>query len=621
MVSHRLFPFESIRKGQKDFINDVASVLKDKGNIIAHAPTGIGKTAAVLAPILEHSLKEGLNLFFLAPKHTQHMIVVETLRKIKEKHNTPFSMVDFIGKQWMCPQNVGDIDNREFHEFCRTRKRKETCTPYNNVHRRNNAGKVKELVDTILATPLHSEKIQALCNKNELCPYEVCVKAGRLADVIVCDYYHIFPPKIREAFLLKLGKQLKDSVIVVDEAHNLPERIRKILSVTLNPHNVKHASNEASVLGYHDLAAEVKMIGRLLKDLGRTLKEGQECFVLRHEFTDLILSDTGRSATDIADELVQVGEEILTIPNRNRSYAKSVSNFLKNWVGEDFGYARILKKEKHLSLSYKCLDPSFGTKPVFDNTWANILMSGTLTPLGMYASLLGLEGKRTILKAYSSPFPAENRLTLIVSGVTTKYSERSEFMYKKYGRILSEMISKVPGNAAVFYPAYHLMDEIISVTDERKTGKQFMVERKEMTKEDRRKLYLKVAKGGGEGRVIMGVQAGSFSEGVDYPEGMLSAVFVVGLPLEKPNLETQALIDYYDVQFARGWDFGYIYPAMNRSLQAAGRCIRSEDDRGAIVLLDERFRWANYSKCFPPDHDYIVTETPTKYLEKFFENT
>jgi len=124
-----------------------------------------------------------------------------------------------------------------------------------------------------------------------------------------------------------------------------------------------------------------------------------------------------------------------------------------------------------------------------------------------------------------------------------------------------------------------------------------------------------------KGGILAGVQAGSFSEGVDYANNLLDAVIIVGLPLEIPNLEVKSLIEYYDFKFERGWDYGYIYPAMNRALQAAGRCIRSETDRGAIILMDERFRWQNYAKCFPKDFSAIVTELPEKYVAGFFSVT
>jgi DNA excision repair protein ERCC-2 len=244
------------------------------------------------------------------------------------------------------------------------------------------------------------------------------------------------------------------------------------------------------------------------------------------------------------------------------------------------------------------------------------MMSGTLTPLNMYSNIFGLKPERTMERAYRSPFPKENRLTLLVPGLTTKFAERTQHMYDKYVSTISSMLGIIPGNVAVFYPSYQLLADIGYRV---KSKKELVIERQEMTKEERLKLFNRLIQlQGNGGGALMAVQAGSFSEGLDFPDNMLDAVIVVGLPLERPNLETQALIDYYDFKFERGWDFGYIYPAMNRSLQAAGRCIRSETDRGAIVLLDERFRWGNYRKCFPSDFEFIVTETPDKYLKRFF---
>ena len=615
-----LFPFTKIRGGQKDFLADVKKTVEKGGHIVAHAPTGIGKTVAALTPALEHALTNGQTIFFLTPKHTQHTIVVDTLKKISSKHKTTIASVDFIGKQWMCPHQVTDVSNQEFHEYCRTRKKDETCEHYANAHKKRSQGKVKELVDSILTTPHHSEKIQAECAKNKFCPYEICVRAGNKADVIIADYFHLMVPSIREAFLAKLGKNLADSIIIVDEAHNLPERIRKILSVNLSDAGINRAAKEASVLGYTHLVEDLEILSKTFRRLKRKLKK-EECYVRREELSEPYKEKAERSLADLSEELLILGEEILSIPNRVRSSAKSVGNFLTQWGGVDLGYTRILRYDKKLVLSYGCLDPSFGTKPVFDAVHASILMSGTLTPAQMYSSLLGLKADKTIERLYPSPFPRENRLTMIIAGVTSKYSERSDFMYRKMSWVLAEQLACIPGNSAVFFPAYEFMETILAQLKRLRVGREFIVEKKEMGKSERKKLYEKLTTPSENGRILMGVQAGSFSEGVDYPGGLLSAVFVVGLPLERPNLETQALIDYYDFRFERGWDFGYIYPAMNRALQAAGRCIRSEDDRGAIILMDERFRWANYAKCFPPDYEFIVTEKPIQYLQEFFDES
>jgi len=517
----------------------------------------------------------------------------------------------------MCPHNVSDLTSTEFNEFCRAKKRDETCRYYLNVHRKKNKEKVSSVVDEILAVPSHNERIQALCAENGFCPYEVCVKAGNRADVIICDYYHIFSPRIREAFLTKMGKNVEDSVVIVDEAHNLPERIRKLLSVNLSEYTLNQAAKEAKVMGYSNLYEDFDDTLMVLKKLGRGLKKDREKNAAREEFTEAVEEAVKQPLADFAAEACALGEEVLSIPKRHRSYAKSVARFLTSWAGEDLGYTRILRRGKRLTLSYHCLDPSISAGEVFAKARASALMSGTLTPAHMYSEILGL-AENTEERVYESPFPKENRLVLLVSGVTTKFTKRTDYMYSKYGRVIANCLKRVPGNAAVFFPSYALLNRVYREVEDRGVGKKFVVEEQGSSKEEKRLLYNRLAKNTDGGAVLFGVSAGSLSEGVDYPGKILDAVFVAGLPLKKPDLLTQALIDYYEIRFGRGWDYGYIYPAMNRALQAAGRCIRSETDRGAIVLLDERFRWANYAKCFPPDYDFIVTETPGKYLKKFF---
>jgi len=205
-------------------MRDVENVLSRGGHLVAHAPTGIGKTVAVVAPALSYALGNGMTVFFLAPKHTQHTIVVDTLKRVSARHDVKFVSVDIIGKQWTCPHKVDGLDNREFNEFCSAMKRDERCEYYNNVHRNRLSKKAKDVTEKIKKRPLHAEEIKELCSAGGLCPYEVCIEAGKGADFIICDYFHIFSPKVRKAFLAKLNKNLEDSVLIVDEAHNLPDR-------------------------------------------------------------------------------------------------------------------------------------------------------------------------------------------------------------------------------------------------------------------------------------------------------------------------------------------------------------------------------------------------------------
>lgn len=613
-----LFPYKTVREGQRQFMEDVRASIEDGKHLVAHAPTGIGKTAAVLAPGIEFSLKAGNTIFFLTPKHTQHIIVIDTLQKIRKRFDIHLVVVDIIGKQWMCPHRVRDLNSREFNEFCRTRKKDERCKYYNNVHNSRFMRRVRNVIGKIKSQPLHNEKILSLCAKHELCPYEICISAARDANVVVCDYFHIFSQKVREVFLKKLRKDIDGAIIVVDEAHNLPDRIRKLLSVNLTEYTLGMALREAKLLGYKNLGDDFEDMLAILKKLATGLESGGEKGIDKDDFLKPVIEKTHIECEDMVNDINELGDEVLDIPNKYRSYAKTVARFLERWAGKDFGYVRVLDRKKGICLSYRCLDPSIASADVFSSARCSQLMSGTLLPLNMYTDILGLDPERTIEKSYTSPFPRENRLMLLVPKVTTKYNKRSQEMYKRYAATIRAIIAEVPGNVAIFFPAYHIMNSIASELRRYKTGKRMITEKKEMKKQDRILLYDMLVNN--KSSVLMGVQAGSFSEGMDYPENLLDAVVVVGLPLGKPDLEVNAIIDYYQLKFGRGWDYGYIFPAMNRALQAAGRCIRSETDRGAIILMDERFRWKNYAKCFPDDFEFVVTEMPQKYLENFFKS-
>ena len=614
-----LFPFEKVRGGQQELMRDAENVLSRGGRLIAHAPTGIGKTVAVVAPALSYALENGKTVFFLAPKHTQHTIVVDTLKRISARHEVKFVSVDIIGKQWTCPHKVEGLDNKEFNEFCSAMKKDERCEGYNNVHKNRLSKRAKEVIGRIKECPMHAEEVKELCAEGGLCPYEVCIEAGKGADVIICDYFHIFSPKVRKAFLSKLNKNLEDAILIVDEAHNLPDRIRSTMSRNVSERSVGRAAKEAAFLDYELLAEGFKGLSSVLKGLGKGMKQGEERQVKRDEFMEKLAEEADLSYQEMVDMSHTLGEEVLTLPNRYRSYSKSLSAFLESWTQEEVGYARIFRKDKNPQLTYRCLDPSVSSRDVFEVSHSTILMSGTLLPMEMYSQVLGLDKKRVLEKEYKSPFPRGNRLSMIVPGVTTKYKDRSDEMYQKYAKMLAGALSEVPGNAAVFFPSYRILDSVGRHLVSYGLKKEILLEKQDMDKDDRIELYKRLVNlMDGKGGVLLGVQAGSLSEGVDYANNMLDAVIIVGLPLEAPNLETKALIEYYDFVFERGWDYGYIYPAMNRVLQAAGRCIRSETDKGAIILMDERFKWKNYSKCFPFDMDFIVTEMPEGYLKRFF---
>lgn len=615
-----LFPHEHVREVQNLMIDEIVNAIKEKKNMIVHAPTGIGKTVSVLAPSLAAAIKGKLTVFFLTSRHTQHEIALRTLKDIKQKFKNSINAVDMIGKKWMCLQAVENLYSNEFAEYCKKLREEEQCEFYTNV---KNKGKVTAKGASVLADikkygPIDSEEAIAICRNDRLCPYEISSLLCRDANVIIGDYYHIFNNHIREMLFKKAGLELQRCIIIVDEGHNLPARIRNLMTLKLSTVNIERAIKEAKKHGYAETVENLAVVSWAFNQLGSDLRQkNQEKLVRKEELIDNI--EKKKSAGHIIKDLIFIGEGIRK--NQKQSFVGSVGFFLEQWQGQDEGFARIISykegfREPNIILSYICMDPGLYTKEVIEKAYSTIIMSGTLTPTSMYKDILGFSN--SVEKTFGSPFPEKNRLNLIIPDTTTKYSRRSEEEYKKIADYCIRIINIVPGNSIVFFPSYDLRDRIFTHIHSR-CEKNAFLEKPNMSKEEKLEMLKEFSKNYKTGAVILGVAAGSFGEGIDLPGDLLKAVIVVGLPLEKPNLEIKELISYYDNKFGRGWDYGYIFPAIIKVLQNAGRCIRTEKDRGVIVFLDERFATQNYLRCFPPDMEIKITKLFEDRVRAFFQ--
>jgi len=601
------FPYEKIRETQDDFIKDIIHALEKGENLIAHAPTGIGKTAGVLSSIVPHIIEKDLTLFFLTSRHTQHRIAVETLKDMKKKHKANFSVVDLIGKRHMCSQFGVDAMGSQFYNFCRALVEKNECEFYENTYggvgysfeTRNFLESKKEVY--------HVEEFLDLARKTRLCPYELALLKAKKSGVVIADYSYVFNPSVRDAFFKKANKFLEKSIIIVDEAHNLPARLRDIMSSVISTYILERALKEA------EQYEEAHVSLRIIKDKFEEICNSQESerLVRKEEFTFEKLQE-------IIDLLDAVSDDILE--QKKVSYIGLVSEFLKAWNGDDNGFARYIEKDSYrektnFKLNYKCLDPNFLMRDVVDKSQL-ILMSGTLLPLEMYRDLLGM--KNAVLKEYKNPFPRDNRLNLIVPETTTKFTKRSEGMFEAIAGKCSSFCNLIPGNILVLFPSYNIMKTVSGNLNV--NGKSIFTEVQGMLKEEKEEMLKKFKSYKKLGAVMLAVSGANFSEGIDLPGDELKAVILVGLPLSKPDLETRSLISYYDERFGKGWDYGYIFPAMIKVVQGAGRCIRSETDKGVIIFLDERYSTSNYFRCFPKDYNVKITKLPEEHIKKFFEN-
>lgn len=605
-----LFSHEAIRPSQQELIDTIAEALQNKKSVLAHAPTGLGKTAAALCPALEVASKKKLTVFFLTSRHTQHRIVLETVRKLNEKHGTKFSCASMIGKRWMCAQDVENLPSADFTEYCKGLVENNECEFYSNARGKHKVVAKKVLADLKADGPLGAEAVMAKSTTERVCPYEMSLMLAEEADVIVADYYYIFHPNIRDTLFAKIKKNLNECIVIVDEGHNVPSRLRDLLTYRLTNRMMRLAIQEAKKHSL-DIMSELVEVQDVLNRLGAGLKEGGEKLVRVHQFVNELKKikpvDELTAEFELAADVVR--EE------QKRSHIASVASFLREWQREGDGFARIISRQGMMvTLSNRCLDPALLTRPVVEDCYSMVVMSGTLSPPSMYADMLGMEN--VVAKSFESPFPERNRLPVIVPRTTTKYSLRSERQFQNIGRVCGDLARSIPGCVMIFFPSYAVRDAVRPYFTEEYELPVF-VEKPRMSNADKQSLVTRFSSHKSSGAAFLGVAAGSFGEGVDLP-GVLKGVIVVGLPLEKPDLETTELIEYYDRKFGKGWEYGYVLPAMTKCIQNAGRCIRSEKDRGVLAFVDERYVWPRYKSCFPPEWELRVLPDFQSEIAQFF---
>ena len=628
----KFFPYSKIREEQKQLILDVYEALSNKKSILVNAPTGIGKTIGVLAPALNLSLKKKLRVFFLTSRHTHHKIVLDTVKRINKVLKQNFVVGNIVGKKNLCGFDVSTMYSSEFLEYCKILRSKNKCPFYKRIMKNNKlSDETKSTVNFLKQNPSTTEFIRSLSVEKGLCPYEVTCIIAKEAQLIIADYNHIFNPFIRETFLNKINAKLEESIIIVDEAHNLPTRLRDIMSERISENTVKLALSENENF---NLSAEEKILFlkrffdekfKMLENKNRKSNRTNASYK-QNNFNELIIAndeilnyiESKYDLDEFISELVLNGDEVRE--KQRKSFIGRIGSFLelveKTTRGKDsesFVTILSLDESNKRVISYKCLDPSILSKDVFSRSYSAILMSATLTPLRMYYEVLGFEN--AVMKNYKNPFPKKNRLTLIIPETTTKYEFRIKEEFSKAAKILSRIIGVVPGRTALFFPSYSVMKQILDYL-KTLTDREFFIEKRAMSKDEKAKLinhFLETKSG-----VLCGVIRASFSEGIDLPNA-LKGVVIVGLPLNPPTLETRKLIEYYDKRFGKGFDYGYIFPAMSRVIQGAGRCIRSENDKGVLVFLDKRYIYSFYKSCFPEDWELLLSRNYVDVIKNFFK--
>ena len=669
------------RPGQLEMIQDGILALAKGGFHLAAAPTGIGKTAASLAAALEIAGRSSQKktVFFLTSRQTQHRIVVDTVRRINErrKGSMPVRLVDMVGQAGMCVQPFAKESPLVFSLLCSQARKTRSCKPW--------ITSAPGLKERILATPLHVDELVDISRTHtvhgepaQTCPWKAAREAVSDADVFVGDYNHLFDDGVRESSLKAMDLSLEDIIIVVDEAHNLPDRIRMTLEKRLTRTMIRNTQMEleeyAGVLAEamkapggdvfsfsHGLAAwafDVVKASRggfdalfngYMRNLSGQDEEAEvavdDVLNVFHRACDTVDGKAGQQQlqasssphpeVDVAVRIHQLRDVLQSVDvdmeagddgNPMEPNAHKVAEILDCLL--KFGSTPALTmiydtKGKDGRITTHLLDPGLVSKPVFEQSAGALLMSGTLYPPSMYANILALPQTRTTSVAYASPFAAMRRPVVVAKNVTTKYTERSLANTLALREHVQALIDASPGNVAVFAPSYAMLNEVILEGHFR--GARLMAESRDWTKGDLDQIVDTLLEEKRNGRKILlaGVFGARLSEGVDYHSGALDAVACIGIPNPPPSVLSKSLKTYAEERFGRNlaWRYTVSQPAVNAILQAMGRPIRSIGDRALIVLLDRRVTDRTYSGCFPSDlrmNDSSDADSTRRFARRFF---
>ena len=564
-----LFPYENIREGQRQFLEDARSCMKNKINLLAHAPTGLGKTAVALTAALETSLANDGFVFFLTSRQSQHAAAIETLRHIWKKHRV--KAVDIISREDTC--------------LCRKKGSGVPCVSSGDCYFLDEA-RINEAAGKLLEYPLHVQEVIRMCIRIGACPHHAAIKALASADIAVCDYNQVFGD-VDTSLLDRTDRTPEEMIVVVDEGHNLPVRIMENHSHVLTREMLRRAGNGT---GNRRFRSIFESLERRLDDMA-SLPE--DSYLDTEALDETMLSEFSVDCAQVADEMDRY------FIGRSRHSVQELIDFLASW--HSFGDSTVRYAERHPArIVTRFIEPSLVSCTVFDRVRCSLIMSGTLHPPEMFADVLGLSD-RCACRRYPSPFPAGNRLVLGVEGVSSKYDLRTDDMFQTMANKIVETCRRTPGNVAAFFPSYDFMQRVEPFIRESNIEKRILLERREIGKNEKEAMISDLRRD--RNALLMATIGGSFAEGVNFSDNLLSSIVVAGFPFSPPTMEGEVMKARYEKRYGARKAIMYVstYPAISRVLQAAGRAIRSEFDRAAIVLLDERYLMPSMQSAFPDD--------------------
>ncbi|MCP4005422.1 MAG: ATP-dependent DNA helicase [bacterium] len=620
------FPFDEIRPGQDIIMSDVEGAAASGLMMLCSAPTGIGKTAAVLHPMLRRALLEDRKIFFVTSKVSQQKLALETLGRMLPPHSGAFA-VQISARERICPiDEHGCLPGR--------------CPQMRRFSERlDESGLLHDLAELGVAD---ADAISHHSNLADLCPFEVGLELTLDASVVIGDFNYVFDPNVylRRFF----DESYAQHLLVVDEAHNLPARAQDYYSPQLDLGTLSALAQRCETLRAH----AYRGIAQLLRDVVAHCTIFAETLAAvrgdaapwveapEREFWESLSTRVAGAALDYHAQIATDGRPESLAPGFAAQNRFARSNTLPGATGEprprdpirtalgairDFCRFSQGDPERTAALwtatsaRLLCLDPAPRIAERLQGFHAAVCMSATLHPADFYTRALGIQGPETVQLDLPSPFPASNRLLLSVPDIDTTYRRRSEDA-PRVAEILERCMSKRRGNYLAFFSSFAYRDEVMQHLT--RSVARVLVQIPGMPTAP---FLNQLEKNEDETLLLCAVHGGVFSEGVDYPAHMAIGVFVIGPGLPAVSLERELIREYYEHERGSGFEHAYVAPGMNRVVQAGGRAVRTPTDRAVIVLMGRRFGEPAYRERMPAwwQQEIIVADDPAAEIEAFWQ--
>lgn len=569
------FPFE-YRPGQKKLVSDVYRTIMRQKLLFMQAPTGVGKTISTIFPAVKAVGEELADrIFYLTAKTITATVAKETFALL-EKNGYRAKTIQITAKEKLCP-----CDEME-------------CNPVTCPYAKGHFDRVNDAVFDLLhrCEMIERDDILSQADRYTVCPFELCLDTASWCDNIICDYNYVFDPNVYLKRFFQEGIK-GDYIFLIDEAHNMVERSRQMYSAQIYKEDfltVKRIMKEHS----RSIEKALEKCNKIL--LG--MKRECENYTVYDTFGNMVFSFM-RLMT-LLDEFLQKANEF---PGKKdvMDFYFELRNFLNIYdlVDEHYVMYSELEADGRFMLKLFCVDPSLNIQKRLDKGKSAVFFSATFLPVNYYKSLLSTKKDNYAIYA-DSTFDSKKRLLAMATDVSTRYTRRSRSEYERIAGYINAVVTQKTGNYMVFFPSYKMMNDVADIYCEKYADEtELMLQKNNMSEAEREEFLDRFSEESDRTLVAFGIMGGIFGEGIDLKNDRLIGAIVVGTGLPQISNERTILKDYYDAENGCGFDYAFRYPGINKVLQAAGRVIRTTEDTGVILLLDERFWQREYDLLYP----------------------